>query len=37
MKKGGKLSGVIPYSVEENEDGLNDKIAIERLKKLANQ
>ncbi|AQX28236.1 MULTISPECIES: SCO family protein [unclassified Bartonella] len=34
LKKGGKLAGVIPYNVEENENKLKDDIAITRLKKL---
>lgn len=36
-KKGGRLSGVIPYNIEESENELKDNIAIERLKKLATQ
>lgn len=36
-KKGGRLSGVIPYNIEESENELKDNIAIERLKKLAAQ
>ncbi|WP_208541470.1 MULTISPECIES: SCO family protein [Bartonella] len=34
LKKGGKLAGIIPYNVEENENQLKDDIAIKRLKKL---
>ncbi|AQX26329.1 SCO family protein [Bartonella sp. Raccoon60] len=34
LKKGGKLAGIIPYNVEENENKLKDDIAITRLKKL---
>ncbi|AFR26545.1 SCO family protein [Bartonella quintana] len=34
LKKGGKLAGVIPYKIEENNDELKDNIAIERFKKL---
>ncbi|AQX20019.1 SCO family protein [Bartonella sp. WD16.2] len=34
LKKGGKLAGVIPYNVEENENQLKDDIAIKQLKKL---
>ncbi|OPB31338.1 SCO family protein [Bartonella sp. AR 15-3] len=34
LKKGGKLAGIIPYNVEENENKLKDNIAITRLKKL---
>ncbi|CBI76665.1 sco1/2 family protein [Bartonella clarridgeiae 73] len=34
LKKGGKLAGVIPYNVEENNNKLKDDIAITRLKKL---
>ncbi|EJF89050.1 SCO family protein [Bartonella tamiae] len=37
MKKGGKLSGIIPYNVEESDNALKDDIAIERLKKLTTQ
>lgn len=37
MKKGGRLSGVIPYSVDESTNTLKDQIAIERLKKLSSQ
>ncbi|MCZ2204049.1 SCO family protein [Bartonella sp. A05] len=35
LKKGGKLAGIIPYNLEENENELRDDIAIKRLKKLA--
>ncbi|KEC54597.1 SCO family protein [Bartonella koehlerae] len=34
LKKGGKLAGVIPYKIEEDNEELRDNIAIERLKKL---
>ncbi|WP_455465595.1 SCO family protein [Bartonella sp. B39] len=34
LKKGGKLAGVIPYEIKEDNDELRDDIAIERLKKL---
>ncbi|EJF75717.1 SCO family protein [Bartonella alsatica] len=34
LKKGGKLSGVIPYETNEIDTELRDNIAIERLKKL---
>ncbi|EJF94502.1 SCO family protein [Bartonella taylorii] len=34
LKKGGKLSGVIPYDAKESDNELRDDIAIERLKKL---
>ncbi|WP_455478971.1 SCO family protein [Bartonella sp. B23] len=34
LKKGGKLAGVIPYEIKEDNEELRDDIAIERLKKL---
>ncbi|WP_406604227.1 SCO family protein [Bartonella gliris] len=34
LKKGGKLAGVIPYEIKEDNDELRNDIAIERLKKL---
>ncbi|WP_336288260.1 MULTISPECIES: SCO family protein [unclassified Bartonella] len=34
LKKGGKLAGIIPYDIQENNNELKDDIAIERLKKL---
>ncbi|EJF78635.1 SCO1/SenC [Candidatus Bartonella washoeensis] len=34
LKKGGKLAGVIPYEIKEDNNELRDEIAIERLKKL---
>ncbi|WP_332060464.1 SCO family protein [Bartonella sp. CB74] len=34
LKKGGKLAGIIPYDIQENDNELKDDIAIERLKKL---
>ncbi|WP_317993472.1 SCO family protein [Bartonella gliris] len=34
LKKGGKLAGVIPYEIKEDNDELRDDITIERLKKL---